>query len=131
MKKLLLLLLLIPNLVLAEKFYFECYQESHGMHNGKLYIEDPVDDISMVYDNETKTLAYRKYPRPHTCTEKNNELVCTTQDIGDRCYKGICRKELLTINRVTLNYEKFMFNDKNSDTNSATAKCKVLTKRQF
>jgi len=125
--------LLIPNLVMAEKFHFECNQESNGMHNGKFYVVDPVflQDISMVYDNKTKTLAYRKYPRPHSCREKNDEIVCTTDYGVDECYKGICRKELLTINRVTLNYETFTFNDKNSDTNTATGKCKILTKRQF
>jgi len=116
---------------MAEKFYFECNQTANGTRDGKWYLDEPTD-ISFVYDNETKKLAYRKYPKPFICIEDGDTLNCFYRSSGkNHCSNGICSKKTLKVNRVTLNYELFTYYDENSDNNRAQGSCKIKTKRQF
>ena len=140
MKKLLLLLLIIPNLVIAKGFVFDCtvqYDKDFHIISGKPKKDlkftntDPFNDVYQ-YDPDKEELFDTKGGYSYFC-EKNNWVLKCTKYIEDNTFVS---KQTIEIGRKDLNF-LLVRDSKHKETRKETrdfkytGKCKVIEENQF
>ena len=140
MKKLLFLLFLIPNLVIAKELVFDCtvqYDKEFHIMSGqskealKLTNTDQVNDTYQ-YDSDKEVLINSKSGLRYSC-EKNNWVLKCTKYFEDNTFVS---KQTIEIGRKDLNF-LLVRDSKHKETRKETrdfkynGKCKVIEENQF